>query len=188
MLLKIRFLSLFLAGLMACSAGVVATFAQSGQPQLDTDPVFKPLMDTSRQHPDGGEKTLEGSVEKQGEIPVNTGERPRILQGGVQTLQQAIELETDIDWYTWYLTAREYLSRTGGLQCPLGTSIKFHKTGKIEAMTPDAICMASVAGRNFPLPKKTRLSALILPFRNGNAPPATPDELYSRINALKRIK
>ena len=82
------------------------------------------------------------------------------LKGSVTTLDVAIEKERDtVNWYGWYLKAREYLSLTGGLQCPLGTGIIFHKDGTIEAQSFADPCLRSVALKRFPLPKKTSLSA-----------------------------
>lgn len=142
-------------------------FAQSGQDdvQLDNSDMLKPLVDTSTQAP---------------------ARKPLVLQGAVRTLQQAIEEERDtVDWYAWYLACRQYLSSTGGLPCPLGTPIKFYRNGHIEAQTFDTVCLQSVAGRRFALPGATRLDALILPVRHGNAPPASPQEIYSRIDSLR---
>jgi hypothetical protein len=155
------------------------------------------LLDTSELRPltDRGvfsnvgesSETLHGAVEKQ--LPrldavTSTSKKPLVLTGQVQTLQQAIESERDwVDWYSWYLACREYLARTGGLQCPLGTPIKFYRNGHVEAMSFDPACQESVQGRHFPLPSKTRLDALILPVRQGTAPPATPQELYNRIRS-----
>jgi hypothetical protein len=150
------------------------------QAQLDTDDMLKPLVDTRQPAP------LQDSVGKQGQAS-SPSRQSLIITGKVQTLQQAIESEKDtVDWYVWYLGARSYLGQAGGLQCALGTPIKFYRNGQIEAMSFDPVCQASVAGRFFPLPPKTKLDALILPVRNGQAPPASPQELYSRINAGKR--
>ena len=106
-----------------------------------------------------------------------------MITGQVQTLQQAMQSESgQVDWYAWYLAARQYLGQTGGLQCALGTPIKFYRNGEIEAMSFNPICQASVLGRRFPLPPQTKLDALILPVRSGEGPPATPEEIYHRIN------
>jgi hypothetical protein len=149
------------------------------QAQLDTDDMLKPLVDTRPSTP----ASLQGGIGKQGQAP-SAARQPLIITGKVQTLQQAIESEKDtVDWYAWYLGARAYLGQTGGLHCAFGTPIKFYRNGQIEAMSFDPDCQASVVGRSFPLPAKTKLDALILPVRNGQAPPASPQELYSRINA-----
>jgi hypothetical protein len=111
----------------------------------------------------------------------SAGSGTKILTGQVQTLQQAIVSENDVDWYAWYLSARDYLGRMGGLQCALGTPIKFYRDGRIEALSFNPLCQDSVAGRYFPLPANTRLDAIILPVRPGEGPPASRDEIYSRI-------
>jgi hypothetical protein len=90
-----------------------------------------------------------------------------------------------VDWYGWYLSAREYLSQTGGLNCALGTPIKFYKNGQIEALSFDPHCLNSVSGRHYPLPKNTQLDALILPVRPGQGPPASRQEIDSRVHSLK---
>ncbi|WMU93357.1 hypothetical protein EMOOHJMP_00164 [Microcystis phage MaAM05] len=158
----------------------------------ESEPFFKPLVDTSQVQPELEPVTLtplEAHVEKQGEkqgqmpgeIPVSNAPT-KILTGKVQTLQQAIESERDVvNWYAWYLSAREYIGQTGGLRCSLGTPIKFYRSGKMEALTFDTNCIASVTGRRFPLPANTSLDALILPVRSGQGPPASRDEIYSRI-------
>jgi hypothetical protein len=144
--------------------------------RLDTSDMLKPLVDTSQQ-------PLHGTANRQG---ASSSYKPVVLTGTVRTLQQAIEEEKDtVDWYAWYLACREYLSSTGGLPCALGTPIKFYRNGRIEAQTFDAVCLQSVEGRRFPLPAATRLDALILPVRHGNAPPASPQEIYSRVDSLR---
>ncbi|WP_303673439.1 hypothetical protein [Vampirovibrio chlorellavorus] len=158
----------------------------------DVESFFKPLVDTSQTQPELEPVTLtplEAKVQKQGqkqgeqpgEVPVSNAPT-KILTGKVQTLQQAIESERDVvNWYAWYLSAREYIGQTGGLRCSLGTPIKFYRSGKMEALTFDTNCIASVTGRRFPLPANTSLDALILPVRSGQGPPASRDEIYSRI-------
>ncbi len=158
----------------------------------DAESFFKPLVDTSQIQPELEPVTLtplEAKVQKQGEkqgemqgeVPVSNAPT-KILTGKVQTLQQAIESERDVvNWYAWYLSAREYIGQTGGLRCSLGTPIKFYRSGKMEALTFDTNCIASVTGRRFPLPLNTSLDALILPVRSGQGPPASRDEIYSRI-------
>lgn len=163
-------------------------------PQLDLDPnqgpFLKPLVDTTSPSPAGTtQTTLQGKAESTGTIPVNDNSAPSktlILTGKVQTLQEAIQSEKDtVDWYAWYLSAREYLGRSGGLRCPLGTPIKFYRNGRIEAMSFDPYCIASVSGKFFLLPQNTKLDALILPVRPGKGPPASPEEINARIQSLQ---
>lgn len=110
-----------------------------------------------------------------------------VLSGKVQTLQQAIQSEQgSIDWYTWYLSVREYLKKTGNLnECDLGTEIVFYKDGRMDARSNDPFCVMSVRWRRFPLPKDTQLDALILPVRK-EADMASPEEIYGRVEGQKR--
>lgn len=109
-------------------------------------------------------------------------QQPMVLKGSIKTLDAAIREERDtVDWYRWYLQAREYLSRTGGFQCAIGTPIIFHKDGVIEPQSYSMLCLRSAAMKRFPLPKDTALSAVILPVRPGQGPPASPEELERRI-------
>lgn len=176
---------LLLAGFLLTAFAFPVCRAES--PAFDTDPLLKPLVDTS--HSNSSSSTLQGKAERNGMIPVNETPAPSktlILTGKVQTLQQAIESEKDtVDWYGWYLSAREYLSQTGGLNCALGTPIKFYKNGQIEAMSFDPHCLNSVSGRHYPLPKNTQLDALILPVRPGQGPPASRQEIDSRVHSLQ---
>lgn len=122
-------------------------------------------------------------IQPAGEAPA--GKKTLTIQ--VKTLQDAMVAEKDfVDWYAWYLSARDYLSATGGLQCPVGTQIKFYKSGMIQAESLDPDCMASVTGKTFALPKTTKLDALLLPVRNGKEAPASPDELFSRIDSQSK--
>jgi hypothetical protein len=142
-------------------------------PPMPSDPelMLKPLVDRS-----GDSKDNE--AEQTAPQPVS----PKIITGQVKSLQQAtLDERGVVDWYAWYLAAREYLGRMGGLQCALGTPIKFYRGGRIEAISFSPVCQASVAGRFFPLPAKTRLGAVILPVRAAESPPANPQEIYSRI-------
>jgi hypothetical protein len=178
-----------LAGGLALLA--VLPMGLAAEPLLDSDILLKPLVDTSQpntREDKSNATTLQGKAERQGTIPVNETptHQPLVLTGKVKTLQQAIESEKDtVDWYAWYLAAREYLSQTGGIRCPLGTPIKFYRNGRIEAMSFDPYCISSVSGRNYPLPHNTQLDALILPVRPGQGPPASRQEIYSRVNSLK---
>jgi hypothetical protein len=145
--------------------------------ELDTEQILPPLVDTSV--PQEQDPPEQASVSP-------PASKKMVLNAKVQTLQEAIVSEQNIvNWYAWYLACREYLSRTGGLKCELGTPIKFYKGGRIEALTLDPMCLVSVSGRRFDLPQKTSLDALILPVRNGYNPPATPQEIYSRVEANK---
>ncbi len=146
---------------------LLATMASAQQ--LDTEPSLPPLFP----HSD----------ESNASTPTSPpSKKPLVLQGSVKTLDAAIEAERGtVNWYQWYLNARDYLSRTGGLPCELGTDIKFYKSGRIEALTPDPVCRLSLNWRNFPLPPETQLDAVILPVRSGAAPPASPEELMRRI-------
>ncbi len=112
-----------------------------------------------------------------------------VLSGKVQTLQQAIQEEKGVvDWYAWYLSVREYLSQTGGLnECALGTEIVFYKNGRIEARSSDPRCTASVMWRRYPLPRDTQLEALILPVRRGSDI-ASPEEIYTRVETQQGRK
>lgn len=178
-----------LSGILGCLIGLTVislAYGASFQPEMETDELLKPLVDTSQSENTSAQKLapLEGRAERYGQVPVNDApaSQTKLITGKVQTLQQAIESEKDIvDWYAWYLSAREYISRSGGLRCSLGTPIKFFRNGKIEALTFDTACIGSVLGKRFPLPASTRLDALILPVRPGHGPPASETEIYSRV-------
>jgi hypothetical protein len=106
----------------------------------------------------------------------NANGRP-ILSGTV-SLQSAMAAEQGrVDWYGWYLKARQYIASHGGLRCEHGTPILFRKTGQMSAMTNDPMCQASTISKRFPLPVGTHVDTLILPTRPGAAPPASPEEL-----------
>lgn len=190
-------------GLVAMLLGAFSlplVWAQSvPPPPSDPELMLKPLVD-NRQYDTEPQPSnlLEGNVLRRMEpaslVPNNgsfqsvgtsgsaSPSGTTVLTGQVQTLQQAIVSENSVDWYAWYLSARDYLGRMGGLQCPLGTPIKFYRNGRIEALTFNPLCQASVAGRVFPLPQKTHLEAVVLPVRPGEGPPASRDEIYSRVN------
>jgi len=181
------------------SAMSIAWAGAQSLPPMPRDPemMLKPLVDNRQYNPEPQPgNLLEGSVQKHMQ-PTSLTADPnqlspksstgstgtKMITGQVQTLQQAIISESGtVDWYGWYLSARDYLGRMGGLQCALGTPIKFYRNGRIEALTFSPVCQASVAGRVFPLPAKTKLDAIILPVRPGEGPPATPEEIYSRVN------
>jgi hypothetical protein len=182
-------------GLLA-SAGI-PVYSAGDLPQLDLETdqsqFLKPLVDTAppdavNPNPAGSlQEPLQGKAERTGTIPVNDNAAPAktlVLTGKVQTLQEAIQSEKDtVDWYAWYLAARDYLGSFGGLRCPLGTPIKFYKNGRIEAMSFDPYCIASVSGKYFLLPQNTKLDALILPVRPGQGPPASPEEINARVRS-----
>ena len=193
------------AALVIGLVGLPLAMAQS-LPPLPANPedMLKPLVDTRQYDSEPQPSTLREHTPLQGKAyrkltptsltPEESSQPPagsssasdaggtKMLTGQVQTLQQAIASESNVDWYAWYLAAREYLGRMGGLECALGTPIKFYRNGRIEAQTFNPICQNSVAGRMFPLPTKTRLDAVILPVRAGAGPPASPEEIYSRIH------
>lgn len=113
--------------------------------------------------------------------------QPKILEGGVSTLEAAIEEEgASIDWYAWYLSAREYLKLTGGFQCPLRTEIRFYRTGRITAVSNDPYCAMSASAKHFPLPEGTKIKVLVLPVRSPLEDPATRDEILHQAQEAKR--
>ncbi|MGE0199656.1 MAG: hypothetical protein AB7P76_01670 [Candidatus Melainabacteria bacterium] len=109
-----------------------------------------------------------------------------VLHGGVTTLESAIQTETAIDWYAWYMAARRYLMATGGISCPVGTPIRFYKNGRLDADSHDGVCLYSLKNKRFPLPENTALDAVILPTRSAIAPPANPGELNDYVNRSGR--
>ncbi|MBY0403842.1 MAG: hypothetical protein K2X66_08075 [Cyanobacteria bacterium] len=115
--------------------------------------------------------------------PPNTSPSPKIiLKGNVTTLDTAMIQEKDlVDWYGWYMSCREYLIYSGGFRCPIGTMIRFNRNGQMTALSNDFACRVSVAQKLFPLPKQTKLDAILLPVRSAKAPPASPEELYQRL-------
>jgi len=112
-------------------------------------------------------------------------QKPVVLQGHAVTLQEAIDTETNIDWYGWYLACRSYLQVTGGLACGEGTPIVFYKDGRMMAQTNNPYCQQSVQFKRFRLPDETRLTQLVLPVRSNIKPPATQSELYNRVKQAK---
>ncbi|MBX2860106.1 MAG: hypothetical protein KTR14_02655 [Vampirovibrio sp.] len=112
--------------------------------------------------------------------------KKQVLQGGISTLQGAIEQEAGlVDWYGWYLKVRAYLRSTGGFQCSVGTPIRFYKGGKVEAKSSSLACVRSAAIKYFPLPKETKLKAVVFPVRGPKMPAATPEEVEYRVNRKK---
>jgi len=117
----------------------------------------------------------------------NTGKRV-VLQGGV-SLDDAMALEgriqsgkQAIDWYGWYLSARESITERGGLQCKLGTLIRINKAGLFQASSPDPDCQKSVARQWFPLPQNSHIPVIILPVRSGAWQPMSEQELLRRVD------
>lgn len=111
-----------------------------------------------------------------------------MLTGQAMTLQEAIEQESDVDWYGWYMACRSYLRVTGGFQCAEGTSIVFNKDGAIKAQSSEPFCVNSVQFKRFRLPDNTRLEQLILPARSQTRLPASPQELKYRIDSQKQYR
>ncbi|HEY9744788.1 MAG TPA: hypothetical protein V6C99_01065 [Oculatellaceae cyanobacterium] len=149
------------------------------EPEMDTDELLKRPKNN---------QTLQGNAWKQHMKNQPSETNPLVIR--VQTFQDAVIAEKDtVDWYGWYLSIRGYLEATGGLnQCTVGTPIKIYKQGRIEALSVDPLCKASVAWRKFPLPENTRLEALILPVRSGKLPPASPEELKMRLEQSKQLQ
>jgi hypothetical protein len=106
---------------------------------------------------------------------------PKItLKGNITTLDTALIQEADtVDWYGWYMACRKYLILTGGIQCPVGTKIRFNKGGLMTPYSNDTDCIQSVLSKRFPLPTNTKLEGVILPVRSSRVPPASPQELYN---------
>lgn len=166
-----------LSGLILLSTVAFQGFQPAVSQELDNDPGLNAMKFKKMEERSAWQGVnLTGQIDKQGEKPANV-----TLQAGVSRLDAAIEQEQDVDWYKWYLMARDYIYRSGGIDCPLGTNIIFNKDGRMQAQSPFAYCQVSVGMMNFPLPKNTRLSAVILPTRPGKAPPASPEELIRRI-------
>jgi hypothetical protein len=108
--------------------------------------------------------------------------QPPVLTGEV-SVESAMVMEQDVDWYAWYLAARRHVAEHGGFSdCPLGTMIRFHKNGYVEALSNKPACRFSAALKRFPLPADSRLKAILLPVRSGKLPPASPTELYQHLN------
>lgn len=185
--------SLFCGAMVLMSAAVWGNPPESSKGFSTEIPVsqqfssLQPLPD--RRPGNGNHPPLQGRAQKSMEQPAegHTGlmsgtTGTRILNGRVQTLQQAARTEKDqVDWYAWYLNARDYLFRTGGLDCRAGTLIRFYKSGEIRAMTSDENCITSIGDRRFPLPEGTRLQALVLPVRPTELPPASPEDINTRV-------
>ena len=155
----VGFMSLLVCVLLLSPAALAASVDPALDMELTPQPTFEVSEQAQKQPP----------------------RQPTVLKASVKTLDAAIREEAHVDWYSWYMAARNYLSVTGGLQCKLNTPIKFHRNGRIEASTRDAYCLQSVAFKQFGLPKNTALDAVILPVRSGSAPPASKEELYQLI-------
>ena len=101
------------------------------------------------------------------------------LQSSVKNLSDAIRDEQGrVDWYGWYMNARNIIANNGGIQCALGTPIRFHRNGQVKAVSYDPRCQISVSTLSVPLPRETSIDVIILPTRRGSAPPNSPEELY----------
>lgn len=112
---------------------------------------------------------------------------PKVLQGGVSTLESVIQQEGRyIDWYGWYMGARQYLAEHGGFKCPRGTPIYFFKDGHLDTPSNDWMCLLSVRTKNFPLPTQTAVEILVLPTRQWEEPPASPEEILRRTRSATR--
>ncbi len=161
--------------------------AEAFSQQLEADPAiqmenheFKPL--TGPTEPVDPWK----SPNQGGEQPYDK-QKKMVLKGEIKTktLYDAIKDESNVDWYGWYMRTREYLGATGGIQCPLGTPIKFYKNGTIQPISQFPVCRTSLIGRHMPLPKNTELEAIILPTREGTGPPASKQELMYYLRQSK---
>jgi hypothetical protein len=106
---------------------------------------------------------------------------PKItLKGNITTLDTALIQEADtVDWYGWYMACRKYLILTGGIQCSVGTKIRFNRGGLMTPYSSDPDCVQSVLSKRFPLPTNTKLEGVILPVRSSRVPPASLQELYN---------
>jgi hypothetical protein len=103
----------------------------------------------------------------------------KILKGNIVSLDAAIlEEKGTVDWYGWYMACRQYLIRAGGLNCRIGTMIRFDRSGMMTALSSDLPCVYSVSQKRFALPPNTAVEGIILPVRSGRAQPATPEELH----------
>ena len=109
--------------------------------------------------------------------PSTTGSGTTLLTGSVSTLEAAITEESNVDWYGWYMRARDYFTTHGGLSCQTGTPLTFYRNGYLKADNMTPACQRSLMGKRFPLPAATRLEAVVLPVRPGTAPPASREEL-----------
>jgi hypothetical protein len=104
-----------------------------------------------------------------------------VLQGGV-SLDNAMAQEGQrVDWYAWYLKARQSIMANGGLQCPLGTLIIISKQGLFKTDSPYKTCQQSVDRQRSPLPANSQLSYIVLPVRDGAWHPMSPPELLERV-------
>jgi hypothetical protein len=160
-------------------------------PDFSALPDLKPLVDHSHDaplpNPPGFHDASYTNATQREKPKSSTSQKPFILSGRIESLENAIQIEHgEVDWYNWYLSARAYLSKLGGLDCLPGTPIKFYRNGIMEVQTPDMLCQNSVIGKCFPLPQMTHLDAIILPVRRGVIPPASRDELYNHIKKSER--
>lgn len=167
------FISLLML-LLSVSAGL----AVAATPEIEQDPAvlkskFKKMEQKASQNRVNLNQTNTNASSSQSEPS-----QPFTLQGSVTTLEQAIQDEKGtVDWYGWYMGARNYIANNGGIKCALGTPIVFYKDGEIAAQSFDAFCLASVSRLHYPLPANTKLTAVKLPTRSGKGAPASPEEL-----------
>jgi hypothetical protein len=153
-----------------------------GVPGNNNNPILAPLNPTASSpgnfYPEPSQQQSSSQPRPSNPVP-----SPKIiLKGNVTTLDSALIQEKGlVDWYGWYMSCREYLIYSGGFRCPIGTMIRFNRNGQMTALTNDFACRVSVAQKLFPLPRQTKLDAILLPVRSAKAPPASPEELYQRL-------
>lgn len=163
---KRPFQSFTAAFIMALTVAPLFAFAQ----ELEEDPAFPP---SSQQTP----SQTQIQRDESGKF---------IIKGSIQTLEAAIDAEKgSVDWYGWYLEAREHITKRGGLACQAGTLLTFRRNGQVQAKTLDPKCLLSIEKIHFPLPETTALDAVVLPVRSGALPPAPPSEIYQRTEGFK---
>jgi hypothetical protein len=156
------------------SLGVFILFA-SFFPSVGYAWELEPLLDYSDRH-----EPVQQSRPLPSSQPADSSQ-PLVLKGSVRSLDAAIMEESDVDWYGWYLSLRKYIATHGGFQCEIGTTITFFRSGHIQAQSYHPACLRSAMGKHFGLPPTSRLSAVTLPVRHGQAPPASKEELYHYI-------
>ncbi|MDX2084823.1 MAG: hypothetical protein SFZ03_05480 [Candidatus Melainabacteria bacterium] len=108
------------------------------------------------------------------------------LQGSVSLDAAMVAEAGQVDWYRWYLSARQYLKSMGGLRCTEGTRIVFYRNGRIQALSQDPFCQISAMSKQFPLPQHTQVQAVVLPTRQSSRPPASPQELIDYVRQSSR--
>lgn len=155
----------------------VGTLFASAQ-VLEEDPLLKahpPKQSTYPNQPSYGQPP----INQQDASGIRASSNKMVLKGNVTTLDTAMIQEKDIvDWYGWYMACRQYLVQTGGIQCSIGTMIRFNRNGYMTALTAEPACILSVSQKVFPLPRNTKVDGILLPVRSARSAPASPDELY----------